>query len=154
LTNDLERRFPRDTVVKFTYVPTLRALAAVARNEPARAIELLQTNVAYERAVPPTAFNFFFGSLYPVYVRGQAYAASGQHQLAVAEFQKILEHRGLMMGDPAGARALLEKARSLARAGDRTGARTAYQEFLALWKDADPDVPVLAQAQAEYAKLK
>ena len=105
------------------------------------AIELLQANVPYERAVPATAFNFFFGSLYPVYVRGQAYAASGQHQLAVAEFQKILDHRGLMMGDPAGARARLEKARSLARAGDLSAARTAYQEFLALWKDADPDVP-------------
>ena len=154
LANDLERRFPRDTVVRFTYVPTLRALAAVARNEPARAIELLQANVPYERAVPPTAFNFFFGSLYPVYVRAQAYAANGQHQQAVAEFQKILDHRGLMMGDPAGARALLEKARSLARAGDQMGARAAYQEFLLLWKDADPDVPVLAQAQAEYAKLK
>ena len=154
LANDLERRFPRDTVVRFTYVPTLRALAAVARNEPARAIELLQANVPYERAVPPTAFNSFFGSLYPVYVRAHAYAANGQHQQAVAEFQKILDHRGLMMGDPAGARALLEKARSLARAGDQVGARAAYQVFLLLWKDADPDVPVLAQAQAEYAKLK
>ncbi len=154
LANDLERRFPRDTVVRFTYVPTLRALAAVARNEPARAIELLQANVPYERAVPPTAGNFFFGSLYPVYVRAQAYAANGQHKQAVAEFQKILDHRGLMMGDPAGARALLEKARSLARSGDQMGARAAYQEFLLLWKDADPDVSVLAQAQAEYAKLK
>ncbi len=154
LANDLERRFPRDTIVRFTYVPTLRALAAVARHEPARAVELLQANVAYERAVPPTAFNFFFGSLYPVYVRAQAYAASGQHRQAIAEFQKIIDHRGLMMGDPAGARALLEKARSLTRSGDRIGARAAYQEFLLLWKDADPDVPVLAQAQAEYAKLK
>jgi eukaryotic-like serine/threonine-protein kinase len=154
LANDLERRFPRDTVVRFTYVPTLRALAAVARNEPVRAIELLQANVAYERAIPPTAFNSFFGSLYPVYVRAQAYAANGQHQQAVAELQKILDHRGLMMGDPAGARALLEKARSLARAGDQIGARAGYQEFLLLWKDADPDVPLLAQAQAEYAKLK
>ena len=94
---------------RFTYVPTLRALAAVARNEPARAIELLQANVPYERAVPPTAFNFFFGSLYPVYVRAHAYAASGQHQQAVAEFQKMLDHRGLMMGDPAGARASWRK---------------------------------------------
>jgi tetratricopeptide (TPR) repeat protein len=152
--DDLERRFPHDTIVRFTYVPALRALAAVARNEPARAIELLQANVPYERAVPPTAFNFFFGSLYPVYVRAQAYAASGQHQQAVVEFQKILDHRGLMMGDPATARALLEKARSLARGGNQMGARAAYQDFLLLWKDADPDVPVLAQAQAEYAKLK
>ena len=121
LANDLERQYPRDTLVRFTYVPTLRALAAIARNQPAMAIELLQANVPYERAVPATAFNFFFGSLYPVYVRGQAYAASGLHQQAVAEFQKILDHPGLMMGDPAGARARLEKARSLARAGEFVG---------------------------------
>ena len=89
-----------------------------------------------------------------MYVRAQAYAAIGQHKQAAAEFQKILDHPGLMMGDPAGARALLEKARSLARAGDQMGARAAYENFLSLWKDADPDVPVLAQAQAEYAKPK
>jgi eukaryotic-like serine/threonine-protein kinase len=154
LANDLERRFPRDTIVRFTYLPTLRALAALARAEPAKAIELLQANIPYERAIPPTAFNFFFGSLYPVYVRGHAYAANGQHTQAVAEFQKMLDRRGLMMGDPAGARALLEKARSLARAGDQAGARTTYQDFLSMWKDADPDVPVLAQARAEFAKLK
>ena len=154
LANDLERRFPTDTVVRFTYVPTLRALAAISGKEPARAIELLQANVPYELAVPPTAFNFFFGSLYPVYVRAQAYAANGQLQQAVAEFQKILDHRGLMMGDPAGARALLEKARALARTGGQMGARAAYDDFLSLWKDADPEVPVLAQARAEYAKLK
>ena len=154
LANDLERRFPRDTIVRFTYVPTLRALAAVARNQPAKAIELLQANVPYERAIPPTAFNFFFGNLHPVYVRAHAYAASGQHQQAVAEFQKMLDRRGLMMGDPAGARALLEKARSLSRAGDRMGARAAYEDFLSLWKDADPDVPILAEARAEFAKLK
>jgi eukaryotic-like serine/threonine-protein kinase len=151
LANDLGRRFPRDTLVRFTYVPTLRALAALARNEPAMAIELLQANVPYERAVPATAFNFFFGSLYPVYVRGQAYAASGSPEQAVVEFQKILDHPGLMMGDPAGARARLEKGRSLARAGNWAAARTAYQDFLALWKDADLDVPILAQAKADYA---
>jgi eukaryotic-like serine/threonine-protein kinase len=153
LANDLERHYPRDTLVRFTYVPTLRALVALARNQPAMAIELLQANVRYERAVPATAFNFFFGSLYPVYVRGQAYAASGQHQRAAAEFQKILDHPGLMMGDPAGARARLDKARSLARSGDQAAARSAYQDFLALWENADVDVPILAQAKAESAKL-
>ena len=80
--------------------------------------------------------------------------AAQAHEQAVAEFQKILDHRGLMMGDPAGARAILDKARSLAQAGDQPGARAAYQDFLSLWKDADRDVPVLAQAQAEYARLK
>ena len=135
-------------------MPTLRALAAIARSQPTRAIELLQANVPYELAVPATAFNFFFGSLYPVYVRGQAYAAGGLPQQATAEFQKILDHPGLMMGDPAGARARLEKARSLARAGNVAAARTAYEDFLALWKDADLDVPILAQAKADYAKLQ
>jgi eukaryotic-like serine/threonine-protein kinase len=154
LANDLERQYPRDTLVRFTYVPTLRALAATARNQPAMAIELLQANVPYERAVPATAFNFLFGSLYPVYVRGRAYAASELPQQAVAEFQKILDHPGLMMGDPAGARARLEKARSLTAAGNLSAARTAYEDFLALWKNADPDVPTLAQAKAEYAKLQ
>lgn len=154
LATDLERRFPRDTLVRFTYTPALRALAAVGRNEPSRAIEMLQANVPYERAIPATAFNYFFGSLYPVYIRGHAYAASGRHQQAAAEFQKIIEHRGLMMGDPAGARALLEKGRSLARAGDQMRAGAAYEDCLSLWQDADPDVPVLAQAKAEYAKLK
>ena len=126
----------------------------LARNQPAMAIELLQANVPYERAVPATAFNFFFGSLYPVYVRGQAYAASELPQMAAAEFQKILDHPGLMMGDPAGARARLEKARSLARAGNLSAARTVYEDFLALWKNADLDVPILAQAKAEYSKLQ
>ena len=116
--------------------------------------EQLQANVPYERALPATAFNGFFGSLYPVYVRGQAYAASAQYRQAVAEFQKMLDHRGLMMGDPAGARARLEKARALARAKDQAAARAAYEDFLALWKDADPDVPLLSQAKAEYAKLQ
>jgi serine/threonine protein kinase/tetratricopeptide (TPR) repeat protein len=154
LTRDLEQRFPQDTLVRFTYAPTLHALVALQRNQPARAIELLQANVPYERAVPATAFTTFFGSLYPVYVRGLAYAAGGQYPQAVAELQKMLDHPGLMMGDPAGARARLEKARSLAHAGDRTGARAAYQDFLTLWKDADPDVPLLATAKAEYAKLQ
>jgi tetratricopeptide (TPR) repeat protein len=154
LANDLEGQFPRDTLVRFTYVPTLRALVAVAERQPAKAIELLRANVPYEHAIPFTAFSAFFGGLYPVYVRAQAYAASGQHQQAVAEFQKMLDHRGLVMGDPAAARARLEKGRSLARAGDQAGARGAYQDFLELWKDADADVPILAQAKAEYAKLQ
>jgi hypothetical protein len=115
VTGDLEKAFQGVTV-------------------PTMAIELLQANVPYERAVPATAFNFFFGSPYPVYVRGQAYAASELLQQAVAEFQKILDHPGLMMGDPAGARARLEKRRSLARAGNWAADRTAYQDFLALWQ--------------------
>ena len=154
VANALDREYPRDTLIRFSYVPTLRALAALARHEPETAIELLQANVPYERAVPATAFNFFFGSLYPVYVRGLAYAAAGRHQQAVAEFQKMLDRRGLMMADPAGARARLEKARALARAGDATAARAAYQDFLSLWADADRDVPILIQARTEAARIR
>jgi tetratricopeptide (TPR) repeat protein len=119
-----------------------------------RAIELLQANVPYERAVPATAYNFFFGSLYPVYVRGVAYAAGGQYRQAAAEFQKMIDHRGLMMADPAGARARLEKARALARAGDATAARAGYQDFLALWEKADRDVPILIRARTESARIR
>jgi tetratricopeptide (TPR) repeat protein len=154
LANDLEQRFPLDTLVRFHYVPTLRALAAIGHQQPAKALELLQSNVRYERAVPTIAYAFFFGSLYPVYVRALAYTATGQHQQAAAELQKILDRPGLMMGDPAGARARLEKARALARAGDHAGARTAYDDFLALWKEADADAPILTQTRAEYATLR
>jgi hypothetical protein len=153
LADDLERQGPLDTLVKFTYVPTLRALGALARHQPDAAIDLLRANIPYERAIPATSYNFFFGSLYPVFVRAQAYAAGGLPQQAVAEFQKMLDHRGLMIGDPAAARARLEKARSLARMGDREAARTGYDDFLTLWKDADADVPILAQAKAERARL-
>ncbi len=154
LANDLERRFPLDTLVRFHYAPTLRALVAIGQQQPARALELLQSNVRYEDAASTIAYSFFFGSLYPVYVRAQAYTAAGQHQPAAAELQKILDRPGLMMGDPAGARARLEKARALVRAGDRAAARTAYDEFLALWKEADADAPMLTQARAEYAALR
>jgi serine/threonine protein kinase/tetratricopeptide (TPR) repeat protein len=154
LANDLDRRFPEDTLVRFTYVPTLRALVAVHRREPEKAIQFLAANTPYERAVPATAYNHFFGSLYPVFVRGQAYLAAGQSQQAAVEFQKLIDHVGLMMADPAGARARLEKGRSLVLARDKASARAAYEDFLSLWKDADSDVPVLVQAKAEYAKLK
>jgi tetratricopeptide (TPR) repeat protein len=154
LANDLDRRFPEDTLVRYTYVPTLRALVAVHRREPGKAIQFLAANTPYERAVPATAFNHFFGSLYPVFVRGQAYLLAGQSRQAATEFQKLIDHFGLMMADPAGARARLEKGRSLALAGDKAGARTAYEDFLNLWKDADSDVPILVQAKAEYARLQ
>ncbi len=154
LANDLDRRFPEDTLVRFTYVPTLRALVAVHRREPEKAIQFLTANTPYERAVPATAYNHFFGSLYPVFVRGQAYLAAGKGREAAVEFQKLVDHVGLMMADPAGARARLEKARSLVLAGDTASARAAYDDFLGLWKDADPDVPILVQAKAERAKLK
>jgi serine/threonine protein kinase/Tfp pilus assembly protein PilF len=154
LANDLERRFPEDTSVRFNYMPTLRALLALKNNDPRKAIELLQIAVPYELAVPGIDFIAFFGSLYPTYVRGEAYLASHQGAEAAMEFQKLLDHRGLVFSDPVGAVARLQLGRAYAQAGDLTKARAAYQDFLVLWKDADPGIPILNQAKAEYANLQ
>jgi predicted Zn-dependent protease len=154
LADDLGRRFPEDTAVKFSYLPVLHALLALNHNEPSKAIELLQTAVPYELGAPGSTEFGFFGALYPVYVRGEAYLASHQGAEAAAEFQKILDHRGLIASDPVGALARLQIARAFALSPDEIKAKTAYQDFLTLWKDADPDVPILQQAKAEYAKVQ
>jgi len=153
LTNDLERRFPEDTLVRFTYLPTLRALLAINHGEPSQAIELLQVAAPYDLAIPGSWFGFF-GNLYPTYVRGAAFLAAHQSAEAATEFRKILDHPAIAFSDPVGPMARLQLGRALALSGDLTKAKTAYQDFLTLWKDADPDVPILKQANAEYAKLQ
>jgi serine/threonine protein kinase len=153
LASDLERRFPEDTPVRFGYLPTLRGLLAISHGKPSDAIELLQVAVPNELAVPPISFFGFFGSLYSADVRGEAYLAVHQPAQAAAEFQKILDHRGLVLADPVGALARLQLGRAFAMSGDKPKAKAAYQDFLTLWKDADPDIPILKQAKAEYAKL-
>jgi eukaryotic-like serine/threonine-protein kinase len=154
LTNDLEKRFPEDTSVQFNYLPTLRALFALNHGEPAKAIELLQVAVPHESAISAIAFFGLFGCFYPAYVRGEAYLSLHQGAQAAAEFQKILDHRGLVSADPIGALADLQLGRACALAGERDKARAGYEDFLKLWKDADPDIPVLKQAKSEYAKLQ
>ncbi len=154
LANDLERRFPEDTSVRFSYLPALRALFALKNAGPTKAVELLQVAGPFELGTPGSSFNGNFGSLYPVYVRGEAYLAAHQGAEAATEFQKILNHRGIVISDPIGALAHLQLGRALALSGDKTKAKTAYQDFLTLWKDADPDIPILKQAKAEYAKLQ
>jgi tetratricopeptide (TPR) repeat protein len=154
LANDLERRFPEDTSVRFSYLPALRALLALNHNEPSKAIQLLQVAVPYELGAPRSAIHANFGALYPVYVRGEAYLAAHQGAGAATEFQKILDHRGIVVSDPIGALAHLQLGRALALSGDKARAKTAYQDFLTLWKDADPDIPIFKQAKAEYAKLQ
>jgi len=154
LTNDLESSFPEDTSVKFNYLPTVRAFLALNHGDPAKAIELLQVAVPYELGQPRSAQTGFFGALYPIYARGQAYLAAGQGTEAAREFRKILDHPGIMVGDPIGVLAHLQLGRAYAMQGDTTKAKTAYQAFLTLWKDADPDIPVLKQGKAEYARLQ
>src|SRR5437762_2421346 len=137
LADDLEKRFTEDTAVKFSYLPALRARLALNRGETSAAIELLQVAAPYELGAPPSAFFGFFGVLYPVYVRGEAYLAAHKGVEAATEFQKILDHRGIVISDPIGALAHLQLGRALAISGDKTKAKTAYQDFLTLWKDAD-----------------
>ena len=156
LTEDLARRFPEDTIVRFTYVPTIRALVALKHSQPSKAIELLQTTISYEGGTPIEGGSEFFlgaGTLYPAYVRGLAYLATRQGAEAAAEFQKILDHRGIVICDPIGALAHLQLGRAYALLVDKSKANSVYQDFLTLWKDADPDIPILKQAKAEYANL-
>lgn len=156
LADDLSTRFAQDTRVQFTYVPTLRALIALNHGEPSKAIESLQTAIPYELGILTEGGSEFLlgaGNLYPSYVRGLTYLAARQGREAAAEFQKILDHRGIVVCDPIGALAHVQLGRAYALAGDKTKARSAYQDFLALWKDADPDIPILKQAQAERAHL-
>lgn len=150
LANDLEKRFPENTEVRFSNLPELRALLALNRGEPAKAIEALQVAVPYELGMPFS----FDGALYPVYIRGEAYLAVHQGAAAATEFQKILDHRGIVVSDPIGALAHLQLGRAFALSGDRTKAKAAYRDFLTLWKDADADIPILKQAKVEFVKLQ
>jgi serine/threonine protein kinase/tetratricopeptide (TPR) repeat protein len=154
LTVDLEKRFPEDTFAKFTYVPILRAFAALRRGQAAESVELLEIARRYELAPHGLAFNgYYLGGLHSAYVRGAALVAAHRHAEAAAEFQKILDHRGLVALDPIGALAHLQLGRVFALSGDKARAKAAYGAFLMLWKDADPDIPILKSAKAEYARL-
>jgi serine/threonine protein kinase len=154
LANDLEKRFGEDTSVRFNYMPALRGLLAVNQGEPSKAIELLQVATPYELGTPRSSIHGFFGALYPAYARGLGYLAAHQGAEAAAEFQKIFNHRGIVVSDFIGALSHLQLGRALVMSGDMTKAKAAYQDFITLWKDADRDIPVLQQAQAEYAKLQ
>ena len=154
LAAELESRFPEDTSVQFEYLPILHALSALEHRAPLDAVERLQRALPYDFALPGTGFVGKFGGGYPVYVRGQGYLDAGRGREAAAEFQKILNRRGVVLADPIGVLAHLQLGRALELAGDHAEAKAAYQDFLNLWKYADQDIPVLIQSRAEYAKLK
>jgi tetratricopeptide (TPR) repeat protein/tRNA A-37 threonylcarbamoyl transferase component Bud32 len=152
LADNLAERFPQDTAVQSIWLPTIRAQIETSRKNPARSIELLQAAVPYELGMlSVSAAN---SCLYPVYVRAEAHLSAQQGSAAAAEFQKILDHRGLLWNCATGALARLGLGRAYAMQGDTAKARPAYQDFLGLWKDADPDIPILKEAKAEYAKLQ
>jgi serine/threonine protein kinase/tetratricopeptide (TPR) repeat protein len=154
LADDLEKRFPEDTFSRFTYVPVLRAFAALERGKPADSLELLQTTLHYELAINGLNFShFYLGGLHSAYVRGEALVAAHKYTEAATEFQRILDHRGIVGSDPIGALAHLQLGRVFALSGDKAKAKAAYGAFLTLWKNADVDVPILKSAKAEYERL-
>jgi DNA-binding winged helix-turn-helix (wHTH) protein/tetratricopeptide (TPR) repeat protein len=148
--DELDKRFPEDTIVQFNYLPTLRAKLEVSQNRAERAQEILRAARPYELGAPATNN---WTTLYPVYVRGEAYLAAHQGGEASTEFQRILDQPGIVLNEPIGALARLQLGRAYAMSGDKAKARSAYEDFFALWKDADPDIPILKQAKEEYAKL-
>jgi tetratricopeptide (TPR) repeat protein len=162
MEQDLNKRFPLDTQVQSLWLPAIRAQVELICKNPAAAIEQLQSVITGEFG--QIGFVANLSCLYPTYVRGDAYLAAGQGESAAAEFQKILDHNGIVWNCWTGALAHLGLARAYAleattlhgAAADmsRTHALAAYKDFLALWKDADPDVPILITAKAEYAKLQ
>lgn len=154
LLNDLGRRFPEDTTVQFNYLPAIQAQLAVTRKRGGNAIETLQKATRYELGSPGFHGQFVPVALYPVYVRGQAYLADRQAREAAAQFQKIIDHRGIVFNEPIGALAHLGLARAYAHAGDKGRSRAKYEEFFALWRDADPDIPILRRAKTEYTRVR
>ena len=147
LADELASEFPEDTIMQFVYLPTIRAAALPMAASSDRVIKILAPARQYElgdHGLP----------LYSAYLAGEAYLAAHQGSAAAAEFQKIIDHPGVITNNLIGALARAGLARAYAMQGDRVRARAAYQDFLALWKDADPDIPILKDAKAEYAKLQ
>lgn len=150
---DLANRFPEDTSVQFNYLPALNGIIALRQNSPENAIETLRPALSYESAVNALDFNAFFGGLYPVYVRAEAYVAQHKDAEAAAEFEKLLRHNGLLAADPVGSFALLELARSYVRVNQLEKARRAYEQLLRIWSNADADTRLPHDARAEYNHL-
>ena len=154
IANDLEARYPEDTALRFSYLPALRGLLALNHGEPSRAIELLRVAVPYDLGQPRSKIQGFFGSLYPIYVRGEAYLAAHQGRQAAAEFQKILDHRGIVVSDPIGALARLQLGRAFAMSGDKTRAKLPTRISSPSGRMPTPSIPILQQAKREYARLQ
>jgi serine/threonine protein kinase/tetratricopeptide (TPR) repeat protein len=147
---NLAKHFPESSVVQLNYLPAIRGQIAVGSRNPTGALEFLETAQPYELGYPGQSILL---NLYPIYVRGEAYLAAHNGPAAVAEFQKILDHPGIALNQPIAALAHLQLGRAQALAGNQDKARAAYQDFVILWRDADPGIPILRQAKAEQANL-
>jgi serine/threonine protein kinase/tetratricopeptide (TPR) repeat protein len=153
LADEVGKRYPADTLVNSYWLPAIRAWLELERKDPAKAVELLKPALQYEFASSSTSFSVG-APLIPVYTRGEAYLQMRDGPSAATEFQKLIERRYLVGNFPLGSLAHLGLARAYALRGDAAKARIAYQDFFALWKDADPEIPILKEAKVEYAKLR
>jgi serine/threonine protein kinase len=150
LVKELEKDYPTNSLLKLYWVPTINAAVELRRGNSAKALSLLENAQAYELGIAGSFVNY----LYPVYVRGQAYLLAHDGAAAAAEFQKMLDHEGIVMNFVTGSLAHLQLGRAYAMSGNIGEAKRAYQDFFGLWKDADPDIPILKEGKAEYAKLE
>jgi len=150
LEHALDRDFPVDTLIQAYWLPTIRSAIELDRGRPLQALELLKQTQPYELA---QTLQFQFATMYPVYLRGLAYLRAGQPEQAFVQFREVLDHHHAAMNFPLASLAHLQLARAKAARHD-TDTRLAYQNFLTLWKDADPDIPIYKQAKAEYVKLQ
>jgi eukaryotic-like serine/threonine-protein kinase len=150
LAEELEKTYPSNTFMKLYWLPTIKAAIDVGKDNSSQALVDLEPAVPYELGLAGVFINY----LYPAYVRGQAYLLVHNGTAAAAEFQKLLDHRGIVLNFVTGSLAHLQIGRAYAMTGDTAKAKVAYQDFLTLWKDADPDIPILKQANAEYARLQ
>src|SRR5438876_11391020 len=151
IVEELEKNYPSQTVLRVYWLPTITAAIELNANNAAQALVFLEAAAPYELGEPP---QFQLGTLYPAYIRGLAQLMTPNGSAAATEFQKFLDHRGIVLNFPLGALAHLQLGRAYVMSGDTAKARTAYQDFFALWKDADPDIPILKEAKADYAKLQ
>lgn len=151
MVEDLERNNPSNTVLKVYWLPTLKAAIELNGGNSAQALVLLEAAAPYELGEPPP---LQLGTLYPAYLRGQAYLMAHSGTAAAAEFQKLIDHRGIGLNSSLGALGHLGLARAYVVSGDTSKAKAAYQNFFVLWKEADTDIPILKEAKAEYAKLQ
>ena len=148
---ELRKSYSTNTLVKLYWLPTINAAIQLQANNSSAAVTELEAAAPYELGAPPPMQT---GMLYPAYLRGQAFLLAKNGSAAVAEFEKLLNHRGIVLNFVTAALAHLQIGRAYVMEGDTAKARAAYLDFLTLWKDADPDIPILKQAKAEYAKLQ
>jgi tetratricopeptide (TPR) repeat protein len=149
LINEVAQESRTDTLLTNVSIPVAQAIIEIGRNNPAKAVALLEAARPYDLGAGPGSAEYW-----PIYIRGEAYLKAGDGAKSAAEYQEILDHRGIDATSPLYALAHLGLGRAYAAQGDTAKARTAYQDFFAIWKDADPDVPILQQAKAEYEKVK